>query len=161
MNNQFNVKVNKSLEFDITTDDVINADIVQTSSSKFHILQNNTPFNAEIINADFLQKKYSIKINNNTYDVAISNTLDLLIKDMGFTIGTSKLVNSIKSPMPGLILAVNVAIGDEVKEDDSLLILEAMKMENSILSPRDGIVKAISVTKGEAVDKAQLLIEFE
>jgi biotin carboxyl carrier protein len=48
-----------------------------------------------------------------------------------------------------------------VKENEQLLILEAMKMENSILSPRDGIIKSISVAKSQAVDKGQLLIEFE
>ena len=80
---------------------------------------------------------------------------------MGFETGTTKKVNEIKAPMPGLILDINVEIGQEVKEDDPLLILEAMKMENALTSPRDGVIKSISVTKGDAVDKNQLLIEFE
>ena len=63
--------------------------------------------------------------------------------------------------MPGLILEINVAQGQEVKEDDTLVILEAMKMENAINSPRDGIIKSINVTQGESVDKNSLLIEFE
>jgi biotin carboxyl carrier protein len=63
--------------------------------------------------------------------------------------------------MPGLILEISVSIGQEVKENDPLLILEAMKMENSFLSPRDGIIKSIAVSIGNAVDKGQLLIEFE
>jgi biotin carboxyl carrier protein len=63
--------------------------------------------------------------------------------------------------MPGLILEINVAVGQHVAENDPLLILEAMKMENSFLSPRDGIIKSIVVVKGQAVDKGQLLIEFE
>jgi biotin carboxyl carrier protein len=63
--------------------------------------------------------------------------------------------------MPGLILDINVKIGQKVKEDDPLLILEAMKMENVLTSPRDGIIKSISVSKGDAVNKNQLLIEFE
>jgi biotin carboxyl carrier protein len=63
--------------------------------------------------------------------------------------------------MPGLILDIYVTVGQEVKEDDTLVILEAMKMENSILSPREGIIKSINITKGDAVDKNHLLIEFE
>ncbi|MBO6632249.1 MAG: acetyl-CoA carboxylase biotin carboxyl carrier protein subunit, partial [Psychroserpens sp.] len=51
--------------------------------------------------------------------------------------------------------------GTEVQEDDTLLILEAMKMENVITSPRQGVIKSISVTKGETVDKNALLVEFE
>jgi biotin carboxyl carrier protein len=60
-----------------------------------------------------------------------------------------------------LIIEVSVQAGQEVKENEQLLILEAMKMENSILSPRDGVIKSISVAKSQAVDKGQLLIEFE
>ena len=63
--------------------------------------------------------------------------------------------------MPGLILDIHVKEGQEVKEDDALLILEAMKMENVLTSPRDGIIKSISVSKNDTVDKNQLLIEFE
>ncbi|MCL4125038.1 UNVERIFIED_CONTAM: hypothetical protein GTU68_001507 [Idotea baltica] len=63
--------------------------------------------------------------------------------------------------MPGLILEVKVKIGQEVKEDDPLLILEAMKMENVITSPRDGIIKSVTAIKGNTVEKGILLIEFE
>ena len=80
---------------------------------------------------------------------------------MGFEVGVSKRVNDIKAPMPGLILDIAVNVGQEVKENDSLLILEAMKMENNIVSPRDGIIKSIDVSQGDAVEKNQLLIEFE
>ena len=93
--------------------------------------------------------------------VAISNPLDILIKEMGFETGLAKQVNFIKAPMPGLILEISVVVGQDVKENDNLIILGAMKMENSFLSPRDGIIKTISVAIGDAVDKGQLLIEFE
>ncbi len=93
--------------------------------------------------------------------MAISGALDELIKSMGIERGRTKVVNAIKAPMPGLILEINVSVGQEVKENDPLLILEAMKMENCFLSPRDGVIKSIAVEKGNAVDKGQLLIEFE
>ena len=63
--------------------------------------------------------------------------------------------------MPGLILEISVTVGQEVKQNDNLIILGAMKMENSFLSPRDGIIKSLSVNIGDAVDEGQLLIEFE
>ena len=63
--------------------------------------------------------------------------------------------------MPGLILEINVKEGQEVKENDPLLILEAMKMENVINSPREGIIKSVEVKQGQTVDKNMLLIEFE
>ena len=54
-----------------------------------------------------------------------------------------------------------MAVGQVVKENDTLLILGAMKMENSFLSPRNGTIKSVSVAVGDAVVKGHLLIEFE
>ena len=161
MSDKFKVKVNNLLEFDISNDDVSKLDAEEIADNKYHVLQNNKPFKAELVGSNFNRKKYSIKVNNHTYDVDISNPLDLLIDKMGFTFGTTKHVNSIKAPMPGLILEIHVEAGQEVKEDEALLILEAMKMENVITSPRDGVIKSVNMSKGEAIEKGQLLIEFE
>lgn len=161
MDKNYRLTVNSANVFNSTASEVTNLDAVETKNSHFHILKDSQRYTAEIIHADFLAKTYTVKVNGNTYTVSIANPLDRLIKDMGFTIGTSKQVNSIKAPMPGLILEISVAVGQEVKENDCLLILEAMKMENSFLSPRAGIIKSISATKGDAVEKGQLLIEFE
>tara|TARA_R110000868_G_scaffold246253_2_gene502875 strand:- start:13 stop:498 length:486 start_codon:yes stop_codon:yes gene_type:complete len=160
MSKIFKTSVNNSFDFEITNDDISKLDAVETSNTKFHILHQNKPYKAEICKAKFYSKSYEVKVNNNTYHVNISNELDLLIKKMGFAIGGTKHVNSIKAPMPGLILDINVKEGQEVKENDNLIILEAMKMENSITSPRDGIIKSISVNKSDTVEKNQLLIEF-
>ncbi|GAA4952465.1 acetyl-CoA carboxylase biotin carboxyl carrier protein subunit [Algibacter agarivorans] len=157
----FKTNVNNTFDFEIMNDDILNLDAVKTSDSHYHILRDNKPYKAEITNADFNNKTYQVKINNKTYNTNIYNELDLLIKEMGFAVGTTKHINSIKAPMPGLILEINVKVGQEVMEDAPLLILEAMKMENIITSPRDGIIKSVSVNKGDAVEKNQLLIEFE
>lgn len=157
----YKINVNDTFHFDLEKESVSQLDAVRVETNKFHILQENTPYQAEIVTSDFLQKNYIVKVNNNTYTVAISNPLDILIKEMGFETGLAKQVNFIKAPMPGLILEISVVVGQEVKENDNLIILGAMKMENSFLSPRDGIIKTISVAMGDAVDKGQLLIEFE
>ena len=64
---------------------------------------------------------------------------------------------TVKAPMPGNILAVNVSNGSAVKKGDVLMILEAMKMENEIMAPCDGTVTSVSVTKGAAVESGTLL----
>jgi biotin carboxyl carrier protein len=161
MSDLFNIIVNQKISFDLSVSDLNYLDAVVVGKDKFHVLKNDKPYNVEIIATNFLAKKYTVKVNNNTYEVAISNELDQLISSLGIERGKSKVVNAIKAPMPGLILEINVSVGQEVKENDPLLILEAMKMENSFLSPRDGIIKSIAVEKGNAVDKGQLLIEFE
>ncbi|MFD2824714.1 biotin/lipoyl-containing protein [Lacinutrix iliipiscaria] len=161
MSKSYKVKVNNASEFDISSEQFSALDAIEVSPSKFHVLQENKSFKAEITEANFNTKTYKVKVNNNNYNVNIFNNLDSLIKQMGFEVGATKKVNEIKAPMPGLILEINVKKGQEVKEDDALLILEAMKMENVLTAPRDGVIKSIAINKGDAVDKNQLLIEFE
>jgi biotin carboxyl carrier protein len=157
----YKINVNDTFHFDFENESVSQLDAVSMETNKFHVLHQNLPYKAEIVFSDFNQKKYTVKVNNNIYYVAISNPLDTLIKEMGFEVGVTKQINFIKAPMPGLILEISVIVGQSVLENDSLIILGAMKMENSFLSPRDGIIKSISVNMGDAVDKGQLLIEFE
>lgn len=157
----YKVKVNDSQQFEITEETVDGLDIIETSKDNYHILEKHKSTKATLVASDYNSKYYEVSVNNNTYKVKIQDTLDQRIDDMGFSLGALKRVNSIKAPMPGLILEINVKVGDEVKEDDGLLILEAMKMENVITSPRDGVIKTILVAKGDTVDKNKLLIEFE
>ncbi|WP_142785640.1 acetyl-CoA carboxylase biotin carboxyl carrier protein subunit [Changchengzhania lutea] len=161
MSKSFKANVNDTFHFDLSDDDISNLDTLRVSESERHVLHNNKSYDVLIEDSDFIKKSYKIKVNNTTYNINIINDLDVLIKDMGFAIGSTKHVNKIKAPMPGLILDINVKIGQDVKEDDTLLILEAMKMENIITSPRDGVIKSITAGKGDAVEKNQLLIEFE
>ena len=64
----------------------------------------------------------------------------------------------VKSPLPGTVLKVNVAVGDAVKAGDVLMIVEAMKMENEIAAPADGTVKQIAKEKGASVATGDVLL---
>lgn len=161
MSLNYKLTVNDALSFDFDKDSISQLDAVGVETNKYHILHQNIPYKAEVVSSDFNKKSYQVKVNNSTYNVVIADDLDILIKDLGFEIGKTKQVNAIKAPMPGLILEIGVSVGQEVKTNDNLLILGAMKMENSFLSPRDGTIKAIKVNVGDAVVKGQLLIEFE
>ena len=59
---------------------------------------------------------------------------------------------TVKAPMPGNILKVNVSNGQSVKEGDVLVVLEAMKMENEIMAPKSGTVAQVLVQKGSSVN---------
>ncbi len=63
------------------------------------------------------------------------------------------------APIPGIIIDIKVNVGDIIKVDDVVVVLEAMKMESEITSDYSGKVKAINVKKGESVQESQLLIE--
>ncbi len=68
---------------------------------------------------------------------------------------------TVKSPMPGTILAVNVTAGQSVKKGDVLVVLEAMKMENEIQAARDGVVASVAVTKGATVETGAVLVVLQ
>ena len=62
------------------------------------------------------------------------------------------------APMPGTIAEILVSVGDDVKADEELIILEAMKMENPIVAPADGKVTEINVEEKDKVDTNQVLV---
>jgi biotin carboxyl carrier protein len=64
----------------------------------------------------------------------------------------------IKSPMPGLIVAVSVEVGQMVQKGDQVIILESMKMENELRSPKTGLIARIHVEQGASVEKDQVLV---
>ena len=63
----------------------------------------------------------------------------------------------VTSPMPGTILAINVAAGDTVKRGQVLMVLEAMKMENEIMCPCNGKIASVNTSKGASVESGTLL----
>ena len=70
---------------------------------------------------------------------------------------TSKLV---LSPMPGLVVDIPVAVGQEVKSGETVAIIEAMKMQNILKAERDGVVKAVGAKAGDPVAADDVLVEF-
>ena len=58
---------------------------------------------------------------------------------------------AVTSPLPGVIIAIKVNVGDVVKAGQEVAVLEAMKMENSIEATHDGTVTAINVAKGDSI----------
>lgn len=64
------------------------------------------------------------------------------------------------APMPGLVVRVNVAVGDAVAAGQSLVVVEAMKMENELRAKAPGIVLAIKAVPGHAVEKGAVLVEL-
>ena len=70
---------------------------------------------------------------------------------------TAKLV---LSPMPGLVVSLSVAEGQEVKSGETVAVIEAMKMQNIIRAERDGVVKSVGAKAGDSVAADEVLVEF-
>jgi len=67
----------------------------------------------------------------------------------------------VKSPLPGVIISVDVKAGDVVKHGQALCTLEAMKMKNAIRSTREGTIAVVHVASGDQVNHGQVLISFK
>jgi biotin carboxyl carrier protein len=65
------------------------------------------------------------------------------------------------APIPGKVVAVKVAVGDQVEPGQSLVVLEAMKMENELAAEQVGKVSAVHTAAGDTVEGGELLIELE
>jgi propionyl-CoA carboxylase alpha chain len=67
---------------------------------------------------------------------------------------------ALRCPMPGLVVAINVAVGQDVKAGEPLAVVEAMKMENVLRAEHDGTVKAINVKVGDSLAVDAVILEF-
>ena len=99
-------------------------------------------------------KKYRVTVNGTVYEVELEEITGAAPAAPAAPAGEGERITS---PMPGTILAVNVAAGQSVKKGDVLMVLEAMKMENEIMCPRDGVVSSVQAAKGAVVESGTLL----
>ncbi len=136
------------------------AEIQQVHPYEYYIKYNNRTYNILLLSFNPQEKKVTLKINGKRTTVQLKDKYDLLLHQLGLDKIKNNKADSIKAPMPGMVLDIMVSEGQQVKKGDAILVLEAMKMENVLKATSDGIVKKIVVKKGSAVEKNQLLIEF-
>ncbi|MBS1493096.1 MAG: biotin/lipoyl-binding protein [Bacteroidetes bacterium] len=105
--------------------------------------------------------EFTFNIDSHKITMVCKNELDILVDKIAGGKKDKKQKNDIISPMPGVILKMNVKEGDEVKKGDVILVLEAMKMENEIKAIRDCKIKKINVEEKKSVNKNELLVVLE
>lgn len=160
VNGRFNFEVldekNQRLVNGVPTD----IDIYQVNAHTFHVLYENRSFDAELIELNREERICVIKINSNKYSMTITDQFDELLHQLGMDNLNALKVSDMKAPMPGMVLKILVAEGEEIKKGGNLLVLEAMKMENIIKSPADVIIKSIKVKPSDKVEKNQVMLVF-
>lgn len=105
--------------------------------------------------------EYTLQVNGYTYSLEAADERTRAIRDLTAKSAAASGPAPLKAPMPGLIVRVNVNVGDSVDPGQGLVVMEAMKMENELKSSSSGTVKAILVEAGKAVDKGAILVELE
>lgn len=72
--------------------------------------------------------------------------------------GTPGKGTPVKAPLPGVVTAINVNVGQKVKKGETVVVLEAMKMENNIAAECDGTVTSVCVAQGDSVMEGTVLV---
>ncbi|HRH10011.1 MAG TPA: biotin/lipoyl-binding protein [Bacteroidia bacterium] len=167
---RISVNGNPSLETNISLQDgkfegllsgsSIQGSIIKINDHQFHLIYNNVSYNIDILKTNKDEKTLVIKVNGSRFNLKVADKYDDLLKSLGMDNLSSKKINDVKAPMPGMVLNVLVQEGIAVKKGDALIVLEAMKMENILKSPSDGVIKKIIANKGKAVEKNEVLIQF-
>lgn len=104
--------------------------------------------------------RFTIWSDAHRFDVEALDERRRAIQDMtgagSAVLGPAPLI----APMPGLVVRVNVKVGDEVQPGQALVVMEAMKMENELRATAEGIVASVRVRPGVAVEKGAVLVEL-
>jgi biotin carboxyl carrier protein len=125
-----------------------NVEIQSVEGSQARLEVNGKIYNVEI-RREVTQVKTPVIIRSRISDVS---------KDIEKKTGGPK--TEIKSPLPGIIVKIFVTKGEEVKKNQKLFSLEAMKMENEIKAEREGVIESIKAVQGQTVLQDQVVMEM-
>ncbi|MCP4899268.1 MAG: biotin/lipoyl-binding protein [bacterium] len=101
---------------------------------------------------------WRVAVGEREFDFAVLSPIEASSSD-AVDLGTG--ASCLEAPIPGKVVSVNVAEGDEVEAGHSMVVLEAMKMENELIAERAGRVARVLVAAGETVDTGTVLVELE
>ncbi|MCU0497811.1 MAG: biotin/lipoyl-binding protein [Anaerolineae bacterium] len=130
-------------------------DFLALNNSLYSIIMENRSHEVVVEERD---GAYEVLVSGRLYNGTVLDERSQLMRSRRGGLEADSGEISIKAPMPGLIVAIPVSEGQEVKSGQTLLILESMKMQNEIKAPRDGTVHRISVQQGETVEQKRVMV---
>lgn len=104
------------------------------------------------------EQDWHVLLAGNLYDVSVVDERSKLLRSRATSMVPDSGEVAIRAPMPGLVVALRVELGQAVAAGDNVAILESMKMENEIKAPRAGTVERIDVAAGDSVEQGQILV---
>ena len=103
---------------------------------------------------------WQVLLMGHFYQVRVEDERERRLRTTGETAQRPGAEFVLKSPMPGLVVAVPVAEGQSVEKGQTLLILESMKMQNELRAPHTGVIARLRVKPGESVQQKQILLNI-
>ena len=102
--------------------------------------------------------RWALGVVGERVEVEVADERTRQIQALTGTPGTPGAGATIQAPMPGLVVRVEVEVGQRVEPGAGLVVIEAMKMENELRAPRAGVVREVHVAAGQAVERGAPLV---
>jgi len=115
------------------------------------------------VSVDRKMSQFKVTVDGSSYAVTVEDE-DGTVTDISPSSAEKKVsppvktALEIKAQLPGNVYEIQFAVGDQVREGETVIILEAMKMETPVIAPKSGIINSIEVVKGQTVQVGQVLL---
>ncbi|MDZ7777259.1 MAG: biotin/lipoyl-containing protein [Bacteroidales bacterium] len=133
-------------------------DIIEVEKGVYSLLHQGKSYNVELIPGPHA-RSYNVNTLYNSYDAEIIDGERKYQKSRRG--GAADEETNISSPMPGKVVSIPFAVGDEVSAGDTVIIVSAMKMESEYKVKQDRVVKDILVKEGDVIKGNQTLVVVE
>ena len=128
-------------------------EIIRTDNNNFQLLIDGITISSTVA---YDRGVYYVEIDSHLFEVAEAEQFQ-----SSSTLNHATEKDKIFAPMPGKLVKLMVKVGDRVKENQPVAIVEAMKMENQVVAFGEGVVKAVNCAEGDQVDTDSPIIELD
>ncbi len=163
IDHQFKVSQIDSQTF-IVDGKTYSVDFSRREGKSYSLILNGLVFGIEYLeqgtsnSMETLEQILHVSVSGKEYTVTVEDHKSMLVKSLAQKKSTKEGAYTVHSPMPGLVVKLEVREGEEVFPGQGLVVLEAMKMENELKAQQKGRIKALHVQQGQAVQKGEKLI---
>jgi pyruvate carboxylase subunit B len=142
-------------------DRVLRARLTDVEGTPVSLLQVGDAVHRVVARRGDARGRYTIALDGHAFAVEALDERTRAIRDLSAASAAAAGPSPLVAPMPGLVVRVAVAVGDQVAAGQGLVVMEAMKMENELRAASAGTVRAVHAAPGTAVEKGTVLVELE
>jgi pyruvate carboxylase subunit B len=140
---------------------LLHAELSDIEGSPIRMLKIGTRVYRVVVQKRQGRGRYTLWIDGYRFEAEALDERTRAIRDVSAASAGPVGPAPVRAPMPGLIVRVNVKVGDTVQAGQGIVVMEAMKMENELRATAAGTVKSVDVAPGTAVEKGALLVALE
>jgi Acetyl/propionyl-CoA carboxylase, alpha subunit len=141
--------------------ELVRAELSEIEGSPVRMVKIGTEVYRVVVEKRPGRGRYTLWVDGYRFEAEALDERTRAVRDLSAASAVPLGPAPIVAPMPGLIVRVNVKIGDRVEAGQGIVVMEAMKMENELRATAAGTVKSVEVAAGAAVEKGALLVGLE